>query len=333
MKLTLHDLLESWKCVEPELTPQTEGLRILAEGELSWSNTAITWKPTDSRNLIVFDDAPAIQLSQWTSKNGATRKAGQKQLHFELRSGPSRLTFSAPIPYNATFEDLPRLKVHPTIALLPNDLASLMACAMVLDADVVHGTSQTASEQALLYMRDVFQLEYSEGLAARHFPELNGWAYVDMLGRIALPGPFLEARAFSEKRAAVRTSKGWGFIDREGNSVGPENFERVRDFRNGTAKVWPPGHRRFAACKLRTDGHLGPPKALTVLTVLLFLLMAPLMYYYFSLFSTTSVADSAIQRDRASKPALKSVPKKEQEKRPKLLSPEPIKKVSRITDI
>ena len=50
------------------------------------------------------------------------------------------------------------------------------------------------------------------------------------------------ARSFSESLAAVRVEEGmrapWGFIDRKGKLVTPCQFEQVRSFSGGMARVW-----------------------------------------------------------------------------------------------
>ncbi len=62
------------------------------------------------------------------------------------------------------------------------------------------------------------------------------FSYIDKSGRTVYSG-FQNGQEFAEGFAAVRTSRLWGFMARDGSMVVPERFQSVRPFQEGLAAV------------------------------------------------------------------------------------------------
>ncbi len=71
------------------------------------------------------------------------------------------------------------------------------------------------------------------------------WAFVNRAGEVVIPGPFDEARPFSDGLAAVRVGHRWGFVDSEGREAIPPRFLAVSDFAAGLAAVQEPVNGRW----------------------------------------------------------------------------------------
>lgn len=91
--------------------------------------------------------------------------------------------------------------------------------------------------------RSVWTLDYDE---VRHATEglslikLNGmYGFADQTGREVIPPKFLDARPFSEGRAAVKLfGDKWGYIDNKGEIAIPIKYEEVDNyFHKGKALV------------------------------------------------------------------------------------------------
>ncbi len=80
---------------------------------------------------------------------------------------------------------------------------------------------------------------FCEGLAYADADGKQG--YIDKSGKMVILGEeFVRARGFSEGlAAAVGKNDKYGFIDKTGKFVIPPQFERVGDFYEGLAAVWP----------------------------------------------------------------------------------------------
>lgn len=66
----------------------------------------------------------------------------------------------------------------------------------------------------------------------------NGAHFIDERGRLAIERPDIDnARNFRDGLAAASKGSHWGFIDREGQTAIPFEFEEVKDFHNGYAAV------------------------------------------------------------------------------------------------
>ena len=80
--------------------------------------------------------------------------------------------------------------------------------------------------------------QYSpEGLAKAFHLEKNTAAFMDLKGRLVFDGRFRSCGNFSEGLAAVRTDKGWGYIDRSGKEIIAPQFSWAYNFYNGKAFV------------------------------------------------------------------------------------------------
>jgi len=77
---------------------------------------------------------------------------------------------------------------------------------------------------------------FNEGLAPRLIN--GGWRFATPKGDVAIQGPFLAARGFSEGYAAVRVEEGWTFVNRHGVRLTRQTFDKVDDFEGGRARVW-----------------------------------------------------------------------------------------------
>ncbi|MEO0583612.1 MAG: WG repeat-containing protein [Bacteroidota bacterium] len=82
--------------------------------------------------------------------------------------------------------------------------------------------------------------EFSNGLA--YVQIMTKYGYINPQGELVIKPQFLEARDFSEERAAVRqvTEDGerkWGFIDTLGNSVISYQYDEVSQFSEGLCAV------------------------------------------------------------------------------------------------
>lgn len=77
---------------------------------------------------------------------------------------------------------------------------------------------------------------FSNGLAAVLKDGKCG--YVDKTGKVVIPLIYDAAESFSDGLARVRKDKKWYFIDKKGKTIiGPLNYDKVYDFKDGFAKV------------------------------------------------------------------------------------------------
>lgn len=77
---------------------------------------------------------------------------------------------------------------------------------------------------------------FSEKLARVKAGDKYGFS--DTTGNIIIPAQFVEAKDFSDGRAAVsKNGVTWGFIDRTGKMVIPDNYIEVHPFAEELAKV------------------------------------------------------------------------------------------------
>jgi hypothetical protein len=78
----------------------------------------------------------------------------------------------------------------------------------------------------------------SEGLVGAGTTEDNAYSYYDNTGRrVIYNKEFRDVKAFHGGLAAVRTDKGWGFINKSGVFVIPPRYNAVHDFSDGLAAV------------------------------------------------------------------------------------------------
>jgi hypothetical protein len=79
----------------------------------------------------------------------------------------------------------------------------------------------------------------SEGLVgAGTSGDDSGYSYFDSTGRKVIANKeFNDVKAFHGGLAAVRTQKGWGFINKSGVFIIPPKYENVHDFSDGLAAV------------------------------------------------------------------------------------------------
>ncbi len=64
-----------------------------------------------------------------------------------------------------------------------------------------------------------------------------GYGFADKEGKTVIPNQFQEARMFVEGLAAVKKGGKWGYIDKTGKSVVPMKYLEARDYYKGYAVV------------------------------------------------------------------------------------------------
>lgn len=89
--------------------------------------------------------------------------------------------------------------------------------------------------------------DFYEGLAAVA-DDAQRWGFVDPRGQLVIRHGYDDAGGFSEGLCAVKTRKGWGYIDRDGAWV-IEPLKRAWGFRDGLAQVV--SHREGWARRVR----------------------------------------------------------------------------------
>lgn len=82
--------------------------------------------------------------------------------------------------------------------------------------------------------------EFSNGLA--YVQIMTKYGYINPQGELAIKPQFLEARDFSEERAAVRQlmengESAWGFIDTQGHMIIPYQYDEIHQFSEGLCAV------------------------------------------------------------------------------------------------
>jgi hypothetical protein len=80
-----------------------------------------------------------------------------------------------------------------------------------------------------------FHEAFSHGRAAVR--SAKGWGYIDRKGTFVITPQFQMAASFLEGLAAIKVNDKWGYIDVKGNVIVQPEFEDVRPFHEGMAQV------------------------------------------------------------------------------------------------
>lgn len=91
------------------------------------------------------------------------------------------------------------------------------------------------AQEGLAAVQD-FRVEFRDSPFG-HIDADIGQRYIDLKGRVVIPGPFELTKPFSEGKAAVKLNGKWGYINRDGEIVIEPQYDSAGRFHNGHAVV------------------------------------------------------------------------------------------------